>query len=103
MSLITRCSGGLNNLILIKKKGGKKGKGKEGKSKGKIIARLLSNKIMPNGKSNVSRIEYYEDSDKNILFSTDVFAFHFSIIIDFTHPIGFLAIIAFFFAAIIQI
>ena len=38
----------------------------EGTSKGKIIARLLSNKIMPNGKSNVSRIEYYEDSDKNI-------------------------------------
>lgn len=37
-----------------------------GESKGDVIAKMLSNKIMPNGKSNINRIEYYEDSEKNI-------------------------------------
>jgi hypothetical protein len=37
-----------------------------GESKGNVIAKMLSNKIMPNGKSNINRIEYYEDSQKNI-------------------------------------
>ena len=37
-----------------------------GESKGDVIAKMLSNKIMPDGKSNINRIEYYEDSQKNI-------------------------------------
>ena len=37
-----------------------------GESKGDVIAKMMSNKIMPNGKSNINRIEYYEDSQKNI-------------------------------------
>jgi len=37
-----------------------------GESKGDVIAKMLSNKIMPDGKSNINRVEYYEDSDKNI-------------------------------------
>ena len=27
---------------------------------------MMKNKIMPDGKSNINRIEYYEDSQKNI-------------------------------------
>tara|TARA_B100001250_G_C19580110_1_gene691629 strand:+ start:94 stop:792 length:699 start_codon:yes stop_codon:yes gene_type:complete len=38
----------------------------QGDSKGDVIAKMLSNKIMPDGKSNINRIEYYEDSQKNI-------------------------------------
>ena len=30
------------------------------------MVKMLSNKIMPDGKSNINRIEYYEDSQKNI-------------------------------------
>jgi len=37
-----------------------------GVSKGSVIARMLAQKKMPDGKSNIRRIEYYEDSDKNI-------------------------------------
>ena len=37
-----------------------------GESKGDVIAKMLSNKIMPDGKSNINRVEYYEDSQKNI-------------------------------------
>ena len=37
-----------------------------GESKGDVIAKMLSNKIMPDGKSNINRVEYYEDSEKNI-------------------------------------
>ena len=37
-----------------------------GESKGDVIVKMLSNKIMPDGKSNINRIEYYEDSQKNI-------------------------------------
>ena len=38
----------------------------QGDSKGDVMAKMLSNKIMPDGKSNINRIEYYEDSQKNI-------------------------------------
>jgi hypothetical protein len=38
----------------------------EGSSKGTVIANMIAQKIMSDGKSNVQRIEYYEDSDKNI-------------------------------------
>tara|TARA_R100000008_G_scaffold12757_1_gene6365 strand:- start:11142 stop:11840 length:699 start_codon:yes stop_codon:yes gene_type:complete len=37
-----------------------------GESKGDVIVKMLNNKIMPDGKSNINRIEYYEDSQKNI-------------------------------------
>jgi hypothetical protein len=37
-----------------------------GESKGDVIVKMLSNKIMPDGKSNINKIEYYEDSQKNI-------------------------------------
>jgi hypothetical protein len=37
-----------------------------GESKGDAIVAMMRNKLMPDGKSNISRIEYYEDSDKNI-------------------------------------
>ena len=37
-----------------------------GESKGDVMVKMLSNKIMPDGKSNINRIEYYEDSQKNI-------------------------------------
>jgi len=37
-----------------------------GESKGDTIAHMIGQKIMPDGKSNISRIEYYEDSQKNI-------------------------------------
>ncbi len=37
-----------------------------GESKGDVMVKMLSNKIMPDGRSNINRIEYYEDSQKNI-------------------------------------
>ena len=37
-----------------------------GESKGAVMVKMLSNKIMSDGKSNINRIEYYEDSQKNI-------------------------------------
>jgi hypothetical protein len=38
----------------------------EGDSKGDVIANMMAQKIMPDGKSNIHRIEYYEDSQRNI-------------------------------------
>ena len=38
----------------------------QGDSKGDVIAKMMSNKLMMDGKSNINRIEYYEDSEKNI-------------------------------------
>ena len=38
----------------------------QGDSKGDVMAKMMSNKIMSDGKSNINRIEYYEDSQKNI-------------------------------------
>ena len=38
----------------------------QGDSKGDVIAKMLGNKLMPDGKSNINRVEYYEDSQKNI-------------------------------------
>lgn len=38
----------------------------QGESKGDVMVVMMRNKIMDNGKSNISRIEYYEDSQKNI-------------------------------------
>ena len=38
----------------------------EGSSKGDVIATMIAQKIMSDGKSNVQRIEYYEDSQRNI-------------------------------------
>jgi hypothetical protein len=38
----------------------------EGESKGNVIANMIAQKIMPSGKSNIHRIEYYEDSQRNI-------------------------------------
>ena len=38
----------------------------QGDSKGDVIAKMLTNKLMPDGKSNINRIEYFEDSQKNI-------------------------------------
>jgi hypothetical protein len=38
----------------------------QGESKGDTMAAMMRNKLMPDGKSNINRIEYYEDSDKNI-------------------------------------
>jgi hypothetical protein len=38
----------------------------QGESKGDVMVAMMKNKIMPNGKSNINRIEYYEDSQKNI-------------------------------------
>ena len=38
----------------------------QGESKGDVMIAMMKNKIMPNGKSNINRIEYYEDSEKNI-------------------------------------
>ena len=35
-----------------------------GESKGDVFVKMLSNKIMPDGKSNISRIEYYEESNR---------------------------------------
>ncbi len=38
----------------------------QGESKGDAMAAMMRNKIMDNGKSNINRVEYYEDSQKNI-------------------------------------
>ncbi len=38
----------------------------QGESKGDVMIAMMKNKIMPDGKSNINRIEYYEDSQKNI-------------------------------------
>ena len=38
----------------------------QGDSKGNTIAHMIGQKIMSDGKSNISRVEYYEDSQKNI-------------------------------------
>jgi len=38
----------------------------QGESKGDVMVAMMKNKIMNNGKSNINRIEYYEDSEKNI-------------------------------------
>ena len=38
----------------------------QGESKGDVMVAMMKNKILPNGKSNINRIEYYEDSQKNI-------------------------------------
>ena len=37
----------------------------QGESKGDVMVTMLGQKIMPDGKSNINRIEYYEDSQKN--------------------------------------
>jgi hypothetical protein len=38
----------------------------QGESKGDVIVHMIGQKLMANGKSNINRIEYYEDSQKNI-------------------------------------
>ena len=38
----------------------------QGESKGDVMIAMMKNKIMPDGKSNINRIEFYEDSEKNI-------------------------------------
>ena len=38
----------------------------QGESKGDVMTIMMRNKLMDNGKSNINRIEYYEDSQKNI-------------------------------------
>ena len=38
----------------------------QGKSKGDVVATMINQKIMDDGKSNIHRIEYYEDSQRNI-------------------------------------
>ena len=38
----------------------------QGESKGDVMVAMMGNKIMADGKSNINRIEYYEDSQKNI-------------------------------------
>jgi len=38
----------------------------QGDSKGDVMAAMMKNKIMSDKKSNIKRIEYYEDSEKNI-------------------------------------
>ena len=38
----------------------------QGESKGDVMVTMLGQKIMPDGKSNINRIEYYEDSQRNI-------------------------------------
>jgi len=38
----------------------------QGESKGDVMVTMMKQKIMPDGKSNINRIEYYEDSGKNI-------------------------------------
>jgi hypothetical protein len=38
----------------------------QGESKGDVIVTMMKQKIMSDGKSNINRIEYYEDSEKNI-------------------------------------
>ena len=38
----------------------------QGESKGDVMVAMMRNKVMDDGKSNINRIEYYEDSEKNI-------------------------------------
>ncbi len=38
----------------------------QGESKGDVMVNILRQKLMPDGKSNINKIEYYEDSEKNI-------------------------------------
>ena len=38
----------------------------QGESKGDVMVTMMKQKIMDDGKSNINRIEYYEDSQKNI-------------------------------------
>jgi hypothetical protein len=38
----------------------------QGESKGDVIVHMIGQKLMPDGKSNINRVEYYEDSQKNI-------------------------------------
>lgn len=38
----------------------------QGESKGDVIVHMIGQKLMSDGKSNINRVEYYEDSDKNI-------------------------------------
>ena len=38
----------------------------QGESKGDVMVNMLRQKLMPDGKSNINKIEYYEDSEKNI-------------------------------------
>mgnify|MGYP003641495977 CR=1 FL=1 len=38
----------------------------QGESKGDVMVTMMRQKIMDDGKSNINRIEYYEDSEKNI-------------------------------------
>jgi hypothetical protein len=38
----------------------------QGESKGDVMVAMMKNKILDTGKSNINRIEYYEDSQKNI-------------------------------------
>jgi hypothetical protein len=38
----------------------------QGESKGDVIATMLRQRLMSDGKSNINRVEYYEDSGKNI-------------------------------------
>ena len=38
----------------------------KGESKGDVMVKMMGNKIMKSGKSNINRIEYYEDSQRNI-------------------------------------
>jgi len=38
----------------------------QGESKGDVMVQMMKNKIMPNGKSNINKIEYFEDSQRNI-------------------------------------
>jgi len=38
----------------------------QGESKGDVMVAMMKNKILDSGKSNINKIEYYEDSQKNI-------------------------------------
>jgi len=38
----------------------------QGESKGDVMVTMMKQKLMDDGKSNIKRIEYYEDSEKNI-------------------------------------
>jgi len=38
----------------------------QGESKGDVIVHMIGQRLMSDGKSNINRIEYYEDSSKNI-------------------------------------
>tara|TARA_Y100000310_G_scaffold140927_1_gene140335 strand:+ start:645 stop:1334 length:690 start_codon:yes stop_codon:yes gene_type:complete len=38
----------------------------QGESKGLVIANMIRQKIMPDGRSNIHKVEYFEDSQKNV-------------------------------------